>query len=241
MSRWEPYCGAAPMPDGWLGLWNFDPWLIGTLLFGLAAGWRTCMPQPRGLLIAAFALMTLLFVSPLCRLSSALFSVRAGHHLLLVAAVAPLLAFSLPIRAAGSLIMAAAVHVAMFWVWHAPGAYSFALSHDAAFWAMQLSLLGSAVWYWAAVRLAHPAAAAASALGVMVSMGLLGALITFAGAPLYAPHLISTYAWGMTPLQDQQLAGLIMWAPGSLAYLAATMVVMGRWLSTTTAPGVVRP
>jgi len=54
-------------------------------------------------------------------------------------------------------------------------------------------------------------------------MGLLGALITFAGAPLYAPHAVSTLAWGLTPLEDQQLAGLIMWAPAAVFYLAAAL------------------
>jgi len=54
-------------------------------------------------------------------------------------------------------------------------------------------------------------------------MGLLGALITFAGTPLYAPHAVSTLAWGLTPLEDQQLAGLVMWAPAAALYLAAAL------------------
>lgn len=230
MNPWFPYCGPAPSPGDWLGLWNLDPWLIGGLILGLALCWRVAQPPRRGLTIAAFAMLALLFVSPLCVLTSALFSVRAGHHLLLVAAVAPLLAYSLPRGRAGLLLIAASVHLAVFWFWHAPQAYAVALSNDAAFWAMQLSLLGSGVWFWAALRAASAPAAVAALLAVMVGMGLLGALITFAGAPLYAPHLIATYAWGVSPLQDQQLAGLIMWAPGALAYLAAAMVLLGRWL-----------
>jgi len=46
-------------------------------------------------------------------------------------------------------------------------------------------------------------------LVAMVAMGLLGALITFAGQPLYAPHLLTTEVWGLDPLEDQQTAGLI--------------------------------
>ncbi len=230
MSGWAPYCGPAPGPNDWLSLWNFDPWLIG----GLAGAFVGCcfiaLGRRRALVVGAFVLLALLFVSPLCRLSSALFSVRAGHHLFLVAAVAPLLAFSLPRRGAGPLAIASAVHLGLFWIWHAPQAYDYALSQDSAFWLMQLSLLGSGVWYWSAVRAAGAPAAVAALLAVMVGMGLLGALITFAGAALYGPHLLTTYAWGVTPLQDQQRAGLIMWAPGAFAYLTAAIALLARWL-----------
>jgi putative membrane protein len=68
----------------------------------------------------------------------------------------------------------------------------------------------------------------------MVQMGLLGALITFAGEPLYAPHLLTTAAWGLTPLEDQQLGGLIMWAPAAAVYLVAALLVAGRWLRDET-------
>jgi putative membrane protein len=57
----------------------------------------------------------------------------------------------------------------------------------------------------------------------MLLMGLLGALIVFAGQPLYAPHFASTLAWNMTPLEDQQAAGLIMWAPAAAAYLLVAL------------------
>jgi len=50
---------------------------------------------------------------------------------------------------------------------------------------------------------------------------VLGAAITFARHPWYVGHYATTAAWGLTPLEDQQLAGLIMWIPASLAYLVA--------------------
>jgi putative membrane protein len=64
----------------------------------------------------------------------------------------------------------------------------------------------------------------------MVAMGLLGALISFARHPLYAPPFLSTQAWGLSPLEDQQLAGLIMWGPGGGFYLAAALLLASRWL-----------
>ena len=51
-----------------------------------------------------------------------------------------------------------------------------------------------------------------------------------AGAPLYAPHFLTTAPWGFRPLEDQQLAGLIMWVPAAGLYLAAALVLTNRWL-----------
>ena len=50
-------------------------------------------------------------------------------------------------------------------------------------------------------------------------MGLLGALLTFAPQALYAAHAVAPLSWGLTPLGDQQLGGLIMWVPAMLPYL----------------------
>jgi len=61
-------------------------------------------------------------------------------------------------------------------------------------------------------------------------MGLLGAVLTFAGQAVYEPHAYSTLAWGLTPLEDQQAAGLIMWAPAAALYLAAALWRLGELL-----------
>ena len=122
------------------------------------------------------------------------------------------------------------VQALVFWLWHAPGLYALALSSDALFWLMQVSIAASAALWWARLRRAPAAAAVAALLATMVQMGLLGALLTFAAAPLYAPHFATTAAWGLSPLEDQQLAGLIMWAPAAGLYLAAALLVAGRWL-----------
>ena len=225
---WLPYCGPAPAAGEWR--WNLDPALIAVLAgvglaFALGARCRS-----RALGLAAVAVLAVSFVSPLCALSSALLSARTVHHVLLVAAAAPLLAWALPGRAAGSLTLATGAQAAVFWVWHAPAAYGWALSHNAAYWLMQGSLLGTALWFWAGVRKAPAPAAVIHLLIAMVAMGLLGALLTFAPQALYAPHLLTTEAWGMTALEDQQTAGLIMWAPAAAVYLAAALATLARWI-----------
>lgn len=234
---WMPYCGAAPGPLEWLGRWNLDPALLAgvalcaavTLLRGPAAfdGRRRRAAQ------AALAIVAVLHVSPLCALSSAFFTVRVAHHMALVVFVAPLLAFALEpwiARAARPIWLWTASAAAIFWVWHAPAAYSAALSSTGIYWLMQASLLASATGFWTAVRRAECGVAIAAVLATTVQMGLLGALITFSVRALYPPHFASSIAWGVSPLADQQLAGVVMWAPGSFVYLFAALLIGRGWL-----------
>jgi putative membrane protein len=240
---WIPYCGAAPGPAEWLGRWNLDPLLIGGLLAAIAA-WRLAglhADRQRSLAFGGgMALLAVLFVSPLCALTSALFAARTAHHALLVAAAAPLFALALPqaARQGGRVAAWTGLQAAVLWAWHYPPFYAAALASDAVYWLMQGSLLATALAFWASLRRVSVTTAVAALLATMVQMGLLGALITFAGKPLYAPHWLTTAPWGLTPLEDQQLAGLIMWAPAAAVYLAAALLVAGRWLRDEARPAV---
>lgn len=228
-SGWTPYCGAAPGPVELLARWNADPVLLAAL--AAAAFWAARLPADRRRFgIGAIALATLLFVSPFCALTSALFSARAVHHVALVAGLAPLIALTLRTRTLLPIVPATLAAAAIFWMWHAPAVYGWALSSDPAYWLMQLSLTASAAIFWQAVFRAPPLAGVGALLATMVQMGLLGALITFAPGPLYAPHAFGPQLWGFSPLEDQQLAGLIMWAPAAALYLAAALLIAGSWL-----------
>lgn len=225
---WTPYCGVAP--DGGVWRWNIEPVLLAVLGLSLLVVAMQLRGHRRLFGLAGVVVLAIGFVSPLCALSSALFSARTVHHVLLIGAAAPLLALALPPRPVGPLMLATAVQAVVFWAWHAPGLYAAALSDDLVYWTMQASLLVSAVWFWAAARAASAPAAVVGLLAAMLSMGLLGAVLTFAGQPVYAPHLSTTLAWGLTPLEDQQTAGLIMWAPASALYLFAALERLGRML-----------
>ncbi|UUX95249.1 cytochrome c oxidase assembly protein [Aquabacterium sp. J223] len=237
--QWMPYCGAAPGPQEWLWRWNTDPVLALALLIGAIALWVPRL-RPVGMdtrqqraLRAGWIAVVLLYVSPLCALSSTFFTVRVVHHMALVFVLAPLLVLGLG-RSLRSLALPTAsctlVAAGTFWFWHGPGAYAAALSSTPVYWLMQLSLLATATAFWAALRRAGPAVSLTAILASTVLMGLLGALIAFATRPLYAPHFASTIAWGVTPLEDQQLAGIVMWAPGSLGYLGAALWIGWRWM-----------
>ena len=63
-----------------------------------------------------------------------------------------------------------------------------------------------------------------------IHSGVLGALITFASTVIYPAYAGSTASWGLTPLEDQQLGGLIMWIPASLVYVIAGLALFAGWL-----------
>ncbi|WP_424813404.1 cytochrome c oxidase assembly protein [Roseococcus sp. YIM B11640] len=200
-----------------------DPWLLALLALGvLALAWR---PNGR-LALAGWLLAGLILISPLCNLSVALFSARVAQHLLLMLLAAPLLALAWPAGRATRAGGAAFVFAAAIWAWHLPAPYLATFDSPAAYWAMQASLLMAATWLWAALRqaaTARPASALLAALGTSAQMAALGALLTLAPRALFerAHQPGVTAAWGLTPLEDQQLGGVLMWAPGGLLFVLA--------------------
>lgn len=231
------YCGAAPLPTEIWGRWNLDPVLLLALAasgFGLHAAGDALSHRRRRMGVLALGVLVVAFVSPLCALSSALFAARVVHHVLLIAVAAPLLAAAFPAGRQAPLALSLAVSSAVLWFWHLPAAYDLALANVAVYWAMQLSLLGSFIWFWRAVRApgrSHVEAVTAVIAG-FAQMGLLGAILTFAPDQLYAAHALAPMAWGLTPLGDQQLGGLIMWVPAGLPYaVMALLVARGAWES----------
>ena len=230
--RWLPYCGEAPVPGGWLEAWNFDPVLLAAMAGAAGLWWRFGNRAARREAGLALALAAALFVSPLCALSSALFTARVIHHALLAIVLAPLLVSAFAVRRVpGSLALWTALQALAIWWWHAPPLYSAALSSDAVFWAMQLSITLSAAAWWVKVLHSEAGSAVLALLATMVQMGLLGAILTFGGRAYYAPHWLSTQSWGLSPLEDQQIAGLVMWAPASAFYLLAALVILHRSLA----------
>lgn len=219
------YCGIPPVPATLIGSWNLDPVLLAALALWAAALYRS----GRGAFgWSAWGLAVLVFVSPLCNLTSALFSARVMHHVLLSAAIVPLVLLGLALVRRDRLRVlgvgpAILLHAAAMWAWHAPGPYAWALATVPGYWLMQATLAGTAATVWLCILSPDPGEAAAAAGGTFIQMGMLGAIILFAGQPLYAAHLLTTAAWGLSPLADQQLAGLLMWVVGALPYMAALL------------------
>lgn len=123
------------------------------------------------------------------------------------------------------------------WFWHLPGPYSWALGNEWIHSAEHLCFFLTALAFWSLMlapygRRAIDYGSSIVFVGTLgMQMGLLGAILTFAARPVYLDHAHSTFAWGMTPLQDQQLAGLIMWVPASFVYLGAMAGLFVAWLN----------
>jgi putative membrane protein len=233
-----PYCGPAPAPADWLGRWNLDPLLLAAWLaaaLALEGAVRRARGGPDRAARAGLSLALAAWVSPLCALGVALFSARVAQHMVLTLLAAPLLARAWPLRAVGTRGAAAActAFAAATWFWHVPGPYDATFRSDAAYWAMHATLLATALAAWRVI-LARPASGfavpTAAALACCSQMSLLGALFAFAPAPLFEAHRASAPLFGLSPLEDQQLGGLVLWVPGCLAFLLAGIAPVAAWL-----------
>lgn len=245
-----PYCGAAPLPGHLWSRFNPDPILLiallvlvlgECLLIGRRAAQTAGGAEKRRIqrvAMSGWAVATAAFVSPLCALSVALFSARVAQHMILILVAAPLIAEAMPLprRHHGAwLWLATLAFFVSLWLWHMPVPYDATFASTTLYWAMHTTLFGSAIWLW--YELLHHSTqrtAEAFVAGALTSihMGLLGALLTFAGHPLFRWHFLTTWVWGFTPLQDQQLGGVIMWVPGIALFLWTAMRSLSRLLAS---------
>jgi putative membrane protein len=221
-----PYCGTPPSPGELLARFNLDPALI-AILIALAAVQliATNTRRERVCATSGWLVATAAFVSPLCALSVALFSARIGQHMILLLVAAPLIALGWPRGRAERGWSMWACGIAFFvalWVWHMPAPYDATFGSSTVYWVMHVTLFGTGILLWREL-LHHPPRRTAEALAVglltTMQMGLLGAVLTLATHPLFFRHLLTTAAWDLTPLQDQQLGGTLMWVPGIALFL----------------------
>ncbi|MCB0194272.1 MAG: cytochrome c oxidase assembly protein [Anaerolineae bacterium] len=123
------------------------------------------------------------------------------------------------------------------WLWHIPRFYQAALESETLHQAEHLSFLAAAILFWWLVlqpvghRRLDYGAAFLFIFTTMLHSGALGAFLTFARVPLYPIYLETTAIWGMTPLEDQQLAGLLMWTPPTLIYVVIGLALLGVWIN----------
>lgn len=144
------------------------------------------------------------------------------------------------VRLAWSWLTAPAVavllHLVAIWLWHAPALYERALRSEWIHALEHLSFVGTATLLWWPI--AHPRAARRTAYAIglaslfitAMQTGVLGALIALSHHVWYPSQTASAAAWGFTPMQDQTLAGLIMWVPGGMIYVVAMSVLFVKWL-----------
>jgi putative membrane protein len=236
-----PYCGTAPLPGELMMRFNTDPVLIAALVALACIHLWAARRLPAGRLLSALTgwiVAAAAFLSPLCALSVALFAARVGQHMILVLIAAPLIAAGLPSRPAQSkwpLWTGALAFFVALWFWHMPLPYDATFHYVGVYWCMHLSLFGSAIWFWYALihqPRSHAVDAFAAGTLTSIQMGLLGAFLSLADHALFRWHLNTTWVWHLTPLEDQQLGGVLMWVPGIAIFLWVALRSLARLWAT---------
>jgi len=208
--------------------------------------------------VASFATgwwaLTLAIAPPLDTLAERYVSAHMTQHLVFVVVAAPLLALGRPALALAAVLPRAprrgvmriatrlgamtlpawAVHTLVLWGWHVPTFYDRAVAHEALHAFEHATMLGSALWFWATLvdtaRRRRLGVAAAWVFATGLHCTLLGMLITVAPRPWYARPDALASAPALGTLEDQQLAGLILWVPGGVILAAAGLALVAAWL-----------
>lgn len=217
------------------------------------------LQRRRALLFAAGWLASAVaLLSPLDGLSDELFTFHMLQHEVLMLVAAPFLVLAAPgaafawalpeslrrpvttgfsgLRPLWQLLtlplLAWALQALVLWSWHLPALFQAAVRSELVHALQHLSFFLAAVIFWPSL-VAGRAGEGVSVISLFttaVHSSLLGALLVFAPIVWYVSYLESAGHWGLTPLEDQQLGGLIMWVPGGAVYLLAALWLLARWL-----------
>jgi putative membrane protein len=126
------------------------------------------------------------------------------------------------------------VFLATFWIWHAPLLYDAALTSDVLHGLQHLSFLTGALWlWWSAIgrRARRNSLAGVALLFGATVQGAWGAILfVFARQPLYDSYLTTTAPWGLDPVADVRLGGIVMLAAG-FAFVAGAAWLFVSWLA----------
>jgi putative membrane protein len=126
------------------------------------------------------------------------------------------------------------IHAVALWAWHAPSLFQATIGNPFVHAAQHASFLGSALLFWWALFYAGGERSYGTGVFYIfttaVHTGILGALLTFSRAVWYPAYSATAPVWGMTPVEDQQLGGLIMWVPAGLVYTVAGLALFAAWM-----------
>ena len=131
-------------------------------------------------------------------------------------------------RIASTAWFATALQAATLWMWHVPALYNAVLVSPALHRLQHLSFFSSALLFWWVLinPRARPSGYGVAVLCLFVTAlhsSFLGVLLTLSRQPWYARQGEFASQFGLTPVEDQQLAGLVMWIPAGLVYTAAAL------------------
>jgi cytochrome c oxidase assembly factor CtaG len=135
-------------------------------------------------------------------------------------------------------IAALPLFVAVTWLWHVPPVYELALRSDGWHYFQHICFLSAALLFWYPVVRPYPSRPRWSAWLLVpyliladVSNTVLSALLTFSDRVLYPHYAQVPRLGGLSALDDQSAAGVLMWVPGSVAFLLPLFAIGLRLLS----------
>ena len=241
-------------------------WLAGYFLVTGPLRRRWNLPAVSPWRRAAFYLGTLMvfiaLVSPLDRLADEfLFSAHMAQHMLLMMIAPPLWLLGLPDGLVDRLVPRKAWPVTGFLVtpvaafivynlimlaWHLPGLYGAALENQGVHILEHAMFMAAGVLgWWPVLGRSQNAAPPASPpikmiylFLMMFPMTMLAAVITFARAPFYPFYAEAPRLWGLSVLDDQQIAGLLMWIPGNMIFFLPFGFIFFRWMDRESREGI---
>ena len=128
------------------------------------------------------------------------------------------------------------LHTVTLWMWHIPGPYTVAVQtpwvhiiEHACFFFTSLALWWT-VFQRHRVNRVTDTTRFVLLFATLAQSTALGAMLVFARTAWYPVHAAGVVAWHTTLLDDQRAAGLIMWVPMGLAYIAAMLAILARAL-----------
>lgn len=180
---------------------------------------------------------------PLSWVAQQLVAAHMLQHLVVILVAAPVLAMAAPARTSRAALLRPLLRPAPSWLlfvgvfllWHWPALYRWADANEAGRLIEELSILAAALSFWIVTlaRAEGPNCGARALLVVAAALAtdLPGVVMLFSPRMLCAMPHENAFHFGLTPLEDQQLAGLLMWVPANLVFFAIATWLFARWLS----------
>lgn len=199
-------------------------------------------------LAGGLAAVALTVLPPLAGVSEQLFSAHMAQHLVIIVVAAPLLVLSGMLRGLDRFalfreltqpVWAWLNFVGVFLFWHWPPAFQWAAQRESTILLEHASILAAALLFWSVAlssRGQHWLSYGARALFVTtaaVVTDLPGVIMVFSPQAICTMPGENAAAWGITPLQDQQIAGLLMWVPANLVFFGIATWLFALWISDT--------
>jgi putative membrane protein len=243
MWNWNPLIGAILAFVGWRymdGVWR---------LWRRAGTGRGVRHWQVGAFWSGLAVLFLALITPIDTLSKSSLSMHMIQHLLLMIIAPPLLVIGMPPLAVISMVpmpwrqglvrwlnrqrrlkhlwhglntplMVWGLFALILWGWHVPALYQAAIGDSFVHLLEHGSFFNAGMMFWWSLR-NQPVIGVLMVFTTAVHSSILGALMTFSTQIWYPVY---------NSLEDQQLAGLIMWIPGGVIFLITMLLLLWRWL-----------